>query len=95
MQTTDFKALEERLRELTDRVRETGEPLTIEADGKPDLVVLTSEAYQRLVDELDPGGGRELLRRLEGGALDDEGIPAEDALRWVAERHGLKVMPRS
>ena len=47
------------------------------------------------VDEFDPGGGRELLRRLEGGALDEKGIPAEDALRWVANRHGLKVMPRS
>lgn len=95
MQTTDFRALEERLRELTDRVRDTGEPLIIQADGKPDLVVLTSEAYQRLVDDSDPGGGRELLRRLDGGALDEEGIPAEDALRLVAERHGLKVTPRS
>lgn len=95
MQTTDFKALEERLRELTDRVRETGEPLTIQADGRPDLVVLTSEAYQRLVDESDPAGGRELLRRLEGGALDEEGIPVDEALRRVAERHGLKVPPRS
>lgn len=88
MQTMDFKALEERLRELTDRVRETREPLTIEADGKPDLVVLT-------FDESDPAGGLKLLRRLEGGALDEEGIPADDALRWVADRHGLKVMPRS
>lgn len=88
MQTMDFNALEERLRELTDCVRETREPLTIEADGKPDLVVLTFH-------ESDPAGGLKLLRRLEGGALDEEGIPAEDALRWVADRHGLKVMPRS
>ena len=77
------------LPELVESLKESGRPTVLTRDGKPELVVQSAEAYQRLLDLLDRAEaiigvyrGMESLRRGDAMELDE----AFDLIRDQARR---------
>lgn len=52
----------ERLAELIDATRRTGEPIRVSRRGRPVAVILDPEAYERLVDEAEGAADRSELQ---------------------------------
>lgn len=50
---TSFSDLRQNLRSSFDRVKKTNRPLFITTNGKPDAVILSSQAYDRLLADPD------------------------------------------
>lgn len=88
---TSFTEHRAKLREHIDQVNRTGRPLYVTTNGKTEAVVLSPEAYDRLVEEAEAAEHLESLRRGLEQARAGRGVPIEDAVRQVAERLKLKV----
>lgn len=72
-----------------EQARASSEPLVLEKDNKPDVVLLTHEAYQALLERAEHW---ENIAAVQKGLLQSERgqvRPAREALEELGRQHGL------
>lgn len=94
MRAEDIHPMSEHRTHLTEHLRqvqETGRPMVITQQGRPAAVLLSPAAYDELVRQAelaqDIAGIKEGLAEADAGLGQD----ATEALREIAEKHGLKL----
>jgi PHD/YefM family antitoxin component YafN of YafNO toxin-antitoxin module len=90
--TTDITSFSEHRKHLRDhlnRLKKTGRPLYITADGVAEAVVLSAKAYDELADRADLAETMAMIRRSEADAKTGRVRDAGSALRSIGKRHGL------
>lgn len=94
MRTEDiqpFTSYRAHLAELHQRVQETGRPLFVTKDGRPNAVVLSPQAYDRLAEQAQLAEDVEAIRRSLENIRAGRSRPAREALQQIAERLGIKL----
>lgn len=83
---TDFKRETSR---FIQQLKDTGEPVVLTVNGKPELVVQDAVSYQELLDIRERW--ETLLDIKEGTASIErgEGVPAEEAFDLLFKKYGL------
>ncbi|MBY0262587.1 MAG: type II toxin-antitoxin system Phd/YefM family antitoxin [Phycisphaerales bacterium] len=88
---TSFTEHRQHLREHFDQVNKTGRPLYVTTNGKTEAVVLSPEAYDRLVENAE----REAIEREVRAGLEDVKAGRErdfrEGIRQIASELGLKL----
>jgi prevent-host-death family protein len=88
---TTFSDLRQNMRERLDRLKETCRPLCVTSNGEPDAVVLSSSAFDALMEKA------ELAENLVTIDIGMEDVNAgrvrdfRDGIRGIADKHGLKL----
>ena len=77
------------LREHFDRVKETGRPLVITANGKPDAVVLSPDQYDSLIADAEYARNLRLVQQSIEEFQHGRGIPAEQVFAKVRKSLGM------
>jgi prevent-host-death family protein len=75
-----------------ERLQETGDPVVLTVNGKPQLVVQDVSAYQRLVERAAKADREEVIAAVRLGLADVEARrtkPARAALRALAKKYGI------
>jgi prevent-host-death family protein len=88
---TSFSEHRANLRQHIDQVNKTGRPLYVTTNGKTEAVVLSAEAYDRLLDAIERD---ELAADVRAGLKDVSAGRERDAregVREIAQRLGLKT----
>ena len=92
--TTDITNVTEhrqKLRQHLDRVKKSGRPLYITANGETKGVLLSAEAYDELADRADLAGTVGMVRRSEAEIAGGRSVSAREGLRSIARKRGLSV----
>ena len=83
---TDFKR---KTSSLVKRMKKTGQPLVLTVNGKAELIVQDSKAYQQLLDSTERKEAIEGIRK----GLDDvekgRSQPAQEALEEIRRKHRI------
>lgn len=90
--TSDFQSLTFFRRQssaFAKRLKKTQRPLVLTVKGKPELVVQTAEAYQRLLDVAAQADVREGIRQGLEQARDGLGRDAEEFFADFEAAHGI------
>lgn len=73
------------------QVHATGRPLFITNNGKPDVVLLSAETFDEMLDLLDLRDSLAAIDRSEQEFAEGKGIDALEAIRGIASKHALKL----
>lgn len=68
------------------RIKNSGEPEVLTINGEAEVVVLSAEAYQKLVAEREMAGNLNTIHQGMVEALQGKGLPAAEALRQIRAR---------
>jgi len=71
------------------RVHQTGRPLFITNNGKPDVVLLSAETYDEIQDLIEMRESLIAIDKSEQEFAQGKGAQARPAIREIAARHGL------
>jgi len=88
MKTADILPFSEHrrhLREHFDRVKQTGGPLVITSNGKPDAVILSPDQYDALVEDAEYARSLRTIQQSMDEFKSGEGIPAEKVFAKVRQ----------
>ena len=80
---------QENTREIIERLKTSGQPLTLTVDGEAEIVVQAAEPYWRMLDLLDRAEAVEGIRRGLASMERGEGRPAEEVFEDIRRRHGI------
>ena len=78
---TDFTR---KTKEYIQRLKKTGNPEVVTVNGEAEIVVQSTEAYQRLLDAVELAETLPVLRRSLAEAKRGEGRPARDVIKEIA-----------
>lgn len=81
----------ERLREHHAHVKDTGRPLFVTEKGEPDVVVMSTQAYDEFADLADLQGILADIERSETEYAAGRGIDALQAMKDIAAKHNLDL----
>lgn len=96
MTTSDifpFSEHRRHLREHFDRVKQTGRPLVITANGKADAVVLSPDQYDELLADAEYARSLRLVRQSIDEFQRGRGIPADQVFAKVRKSLGMADDP--
>jgi len=71
------------------QLKKTGRPIILTVNGKPEAVIQSVEAYQRLLDIASKADVREALRQAKEDAAAGRVLPAEKAFAKFRKKHGI------
>lgn len=94
MRTDDIQPLSEHRAHLTAhfrRVQETGRPLFVTSNGRTAAVVLSPEAYDRLVEQAELASNLALIDRGMQDVAAGRVREARAGIEELARRHGLSL----
>lgn len=94
IRTSDITSVTEHrqnLREHLDRVKRTGRPLFITANGEAEAVVLSPMAFDALMEQVELAKSLEVLDRSMAEVRAGRGRPLKEAVREIAAELGLKL----
>jgi prevent-host-death family protein len=83
---TDFKR---RTTEFTERLKQTGHPLVLTVNGKPELVVHDAKSYQKLLETIERAEAIQGIRRGLDSFRAGKGAPLDTADERIRRRHGI------
>jgi prevent-host-death family protein len=86
---TSFTEHRQHLREHLNRVNETGRPLYITRDGRPEAVVLSAAAYDELADRADLQQTLVMIQRSEADTKAGRVREARASRDAIVAKHGL------
>ncbi len=75
--------------EMMHQLRKTRRPIILTVNGKPEAVVLGTEAYQRLLDVVAQADEAEALHRSEEERRKGLGRPAREVLEEIRVASGI------
>lgn len=85
---TEYRA---NLSEAHRRVEKTGRPLFVTKDGRPNAVVLSPGAYDKLAEQAQYAQNLAAIRRGLADVKAGRVRPAREALREIARKVGVKL----
>ena len=89
--TRSLDDFQKNARELVKGLRDSGQPEVLTVDGKAELVVLSTAAYQDLLDQADLSDCVSILKeRIAAADAGEAGIPSETVLAEIRERLGIE-----
>ncbi|MCD4748092.1 MAG: type II toxin-antitoxin system Phd/YefM family antitoxin [Thermoanaerobaculales bacterium] len=88
---TSFTEHRQHLRDHIRQVQETGRPLYVTTNGHTDVVVLSPEAFDVLVDKAELVESLVVLERSMEDIREGRTQPAMPALTRIADEFGLKL----
>ena len=80
---------QENTTEIIERLKTSGQPLTLTVDGETEIVVQAAKPYRRMLDLLDRAEAFEGIRRGLASMERGEGRPAEEVFEDIRRRHGI------
>ncbi|MEM6925631.1 MAG: type II toxin-antitoxin system Phd/YefM family antitoxin [Myxococcota bacterium] len=84
-----FTDLRQHLREYLQKARETGRPLYVTTNGKTDAVVLSPEAFDRLMERAELGESLSMLEASQADIAEGRTEDAEVVFERTAAELGL------
>ena len=96
MRTEDIHPMSEHRAHLTEHlklVQETGRPMVITQNGRPAAVVLSPSRYDELVRQEELAADVAAIKQGLNDAAAGRGQDAKEALRQIADKHGLQLDP--
>ncbi len=94
IRSSDITSLSEyrkHLREHHDRIRRSKRPLYVTSNGETDAVVLSPEAFDELVEQLEIAESLRMIDRSREDIKAGRVQPFRDAIRDIADELGLKL----
>lgn len=91
--TTSFTDHRQHLRDHFQQVRDTGRPLFVKTNGETDAVVLSPEAYDKLLDKVELLESLVKIERSMEDIRSGRRQPALGALRDLADELGIDLDP--
>jgi len=85
---TDFRT---RLRDHLDQRKVNGRPLFVTSNGATEAVVLSPEAFDALMDQVELAKSLQMLDRSMADIKAGRTRPAKQAIRDVAKKLGLQI----
>jgi predicted transcriptional regulator len=76
---------------ILSRLRQSGDPVVLTVDGKPEFIVQDADAYRDLVERADQADRTETIAAIREGLKDvEEGRiqPAKEVIRELARKYG-------
>lgn len=89
---TEIRSVTEFQRNIKDyvgRLKRKKSPMVLTVNGRAALVVQDAASYQKILDRLEEAETLAALRRGLEQAGRGEGIPLEEAMRQLREKHGV------
>lgn len=88
---TSFTDFRNRLRDHLDERKATGRPLFVTTNGETEAVVLSPEAFDTLMDQVELAKSLQMLDKSMADIKAGRTRPAKQAIRDVANKLGLKI----
>jgi prevent-host-death family protein len=79
--------------EFVKQLKETGSPVVLTVNGKPELVVQDAAAYQRLLELLEQSETVAVLRERLAAARQGQGRPVEEFFDELERKYGIAPEP--
>jgi prevent-host-death family protein len=71
------------------QLKQTGRPIVLTVNGKPEATLLSAEEYQRLADLAAQGSVEEAIRQGRADVAAGRTLPVQEAFAKFRKKHGL------